>query len=128
MGDQAMRSILLVKTSSLGDVIHALPAISDMRSVLVAHQIDWVVEESLAAVPRLHSGVTGVIPIAIRRWRRALWQDRGRNEIAECLRQLRAQDYGAVIDAQGLFKSALIALAAPGTRYGLDFHPSREPL
>src|SRR5260221_13457592 len=100
MGDQAMRSILLVKTSSLGDVIHALPAISDMRSVSVAHQIDWVVEESLAAVPRLHSGVTGVIPIAIRRWRRALWQDRVSNEISECMRPIRSQSHDDVIDDQ----------------------------
>ena len=122
------KSILLVKTSSLGDVIHALPAISDVQSETAGGQVDWVVEEPLAAVPRLHSGVTRVIPIAIRRWRRALWQDGVRNEIAECLHHIREKNYDAVIDAQGLFKSALIALAARGTRYGLDFHSSREPL
>jgi heptosyltransferase-1 len=122
------KNILLVKTSSLGDVVHALPAVSDARSVSAVERIDWVVEESLAAVPRLHSGVTGVIPIAIRRWRRALWQSRIRGEIAVCMRRLHEQSYDAVIDAQGLFKSALIALAARGTRYGLDFRSSREPL
>jgi len=122
------KNILLVKTSSLGDVIHALPAVSDMRSVSAVERIDWVVEEALDAVPRLHSGVAGVIPIAIRRWRRALWRGRIRDEITECMRRLREQSYDAVIDAQGLFKSALIALAARGTRYGLDFHSSREPL
>jgi heptosyltransferase-1 len=122
------KSILLVKTSSLGDVIHALPAISDVQSATAGGRVDWVVEEPLATVPRLHSGVARVIPVAIRRWRRALWQGEVRHEIAECLHHIRAQNYDAVIDAQGLFKSALIALAARGTRYGLDFHSSREPL
>lgn len=122
------KNILLVKTSSLGDVIHVLPAINDMRSVRAAEQVDWVVEESLAAVPCMHSGVTNVIPIAIRRWRHALWQARVRSEIAECLHRIREQSYDAVIDAQGLFKSAVVAFAARGKRYGFDFQSSREPL
>ena len=122
------KKILLVKTSSLGDVIHALPAISDIRAVAAGARIDWVVEEPLAAVPRLHAGVTAVIPVAIRRWRRALWQETVRDEITACVHRLREHSYDAIIDAQGLFKSALIALAARGTRYGLDFHSSREPL
>lgn len=122
------KSILLVKTSSLGDVIHALPAVSDIRSMAADVRVDWAVEEPFAAVPRLHAGVTGVIPVAIRRWRRALWRGRTYGEIAACVRNLRQRHYDAVVDAQGLFKSALIALAARGTRYGLDFHSSREPL
>ncbi|MBI4189877.1 MAG: lipopolysaccharide heptosyltransferase I [Betaproteobacteria bacterium] len=122
------KSILLVKTSSLGDVIHALPAISDIKSVSAGGRVDWVVEEPLLTIPRLHAGVSGVIPVAIRRWRRALWRGSVRDEIAAGVRRLREQSYDAVIDAQGLFKSALIALAARGTRYGLDFRSSREPL
>ena len=121
-------SILLIKTSSLGDVIHALPAVSDIRSVAADARLDWAVEEPFAAVPRLHAGVTGVIPVAIRRWRRALWRGRTYGEIAACVRNLREQSYDAVVDAQGLFKSALIALAARGTRYGFDRRSSREPL
>ena len=124
----ADNNILLVKTSSLGDVIHALPAISDIKSVAACGRVDWVVEAPLAAIPRLHAGVSGVIPVAIRRWRRALWRASVRDEIAAGVCRLREQSYDAVIDAQGLFKSALIALAARGTRYGLDFHSSREPL
>jgi heptosyltransferase-1 len=120
--------ILLVKTSSLGDVIHALPAISDVKTVMGGAQIDWVVEEPLVAVPRLHSGVARVIPVSLRRWRRALWRSDVRREISAFLGEIRAQEYDAVIDAQGLFKSALIALAARGVRHGLDFHSSREPL
>ena len=122
------KSILLVKTSSLGDVIHALPAISDVKAVAADARVDWVVEEPLMAVPRLHPDVASVIPVSIRRWRRALWQGSVRGEIAVCLKRLRGQEYDAVIDAQGLFKSALIALFARGIRYGLDFHSSREPL
>lgn len=122
------KKVLLVKTSSLGDVIHALPVISDIRSASAAERIDWVVEEPLAAVPRLHPGVSNVIPVAIRRWRGGLWRGAIRDEIAASMRTLREQSYDAVVDAQGLFKSALIALAAHGPRYGLDFHSSREPL
>jgi len=123
-----VKSILLVKTSSLGDVIHALPAVSDIQSMAADVRVDWAVEEPFAAVPRLHAGVTGVIPVAIRRWRRALWRSRTYCEIAAGVRDLRQQRYDAVIDAQGLFKSALVALAARGARYGLDFRSSREPL
>ena len=122
------KSILLVKTSSLGDVIHALPAITDLQAVGVAERIDWVVEEQLTAIARLHPGVDRVIAVAIRRWRRAWWRRSIRDEVSACRRSLRAQSYDDVIDAQGLLKSALIGRAARGTRHGLDFHSSREPL
>ena len=122
------KSALLVKTSSLGDVIHALPAVSDVRSVAADVQVDWVVEEAYTAVPRLHAGVTSVIAVAVRRWRRALWRGAIRSEIVACMRNLRLRRYDAIVDAQGLFKSALLALVARGPRYGLDFHSSREPL
>jgi len=121
-------SILLVKTSSLGDVIHALPALSDMRVRGAAARIDWVVEESLMAVPRLHPAVTEVIAIAMRRWRRTLWRPATRREISAGIRRLRGRVYGAIIDAQGLLKSALIARWARGPRFGMDFHSAREPL
>ena len=122
------KSVLLVKTSSLGDVIHALPAITDLKAAGAAARIDWVVEEPLAAIARLHPGVSGIIPVSIRRWRRAWWRAAVLEEIRVCLRRVQAQTYDAVIDAQGLFKSALIALVARGTRHGLDFYSSREPL
>lgn len=122
------KSILLVKTSSLGDVIHALPAISDVRTTGAADVVDWVVEEPFAVVPGLHSGVAGVLPVAIRRWRRTIWQEKTRSEITQYLRRVRARRYDAVIDAQGLLKSALVALAAHGPRFGLDWRSAREPL
>jgi len=122
------KNILLVKTSSLGDVIHAMPAVSDVYSQSAAGGLDWVVEESLQSIARLHSGVRNVIPVAIRRWRGSWWRSTSRIQIIGSLRRLRVQEYDAIIDAQGLFKSALLALAARGRRYGLDFHSSREPL
>ena len=122
------KSVLLVKTSSLGDVIHALPAITDLKAVHAHARLDWVVEEPLMPIARLHPGVGDIIPVSIRRWRSTWWRSTTRGEIRDCLRRMQAQTYDAVIDAQGLLKSALIALAARGIRHGLDFHSSREPL
>ena len=123
-----MKKILLIKTSSLGDVIHALPAVTDLKATGAVARVDWVVEESLVSLVKLHPGVDGVIPVAMRRWRRAWWRRSIREEISAARRRLRAQTYDAIIDAQGLLKSALVARAARGVRHGLDFHSAREPL
>lgn len=123
-----MPRILLVKTSSLGDVVHNLPVASDIRDGVPAAEIDWVVEEPFAAIPRLHPAVARVLPVAIRRWRARLLDGGVRAEIRAFLDDLRRTSYDAVIDTQGLLKSALIARAARGRRVGLDFASSREPL
>jgi heptosyltransferase-1 len=123
-----MKTVLLVKTSSLGDVIHNLPVASDIRRAIPDCRIDWVVEESFTAVPRMHAAVTRVLPVAIRRWRRGVLAGATRDEIGNFLRELRARSYDAVIDTQGLLKSALIACAARGASYGLDWRSAREPL
>ena len=123
-----MRRILLVKTSSLGDVVHNLPVASDIRAAAPAAEIDWVVEESFAAIPRLHPAVARVLPVAIRRWRSRFLSGAARDEIRAFTRALKLESYDAVIDTQGLLKSALVAWAARGTRHGLDFASAREPL
>lgn len=123
-----MKSILLVKTSSLGDVVHNLPVASDIRSAYPDAEIDWVVEEGFAAIPPLHPAVRSVLAVAIRRWRSRLWQRQTRDEIRGFLQRLQAQTYDAVVDTQGLLKSALIARAARGARFGLDWQSAREPL
>ena len=123
-----METILLVKTSSLGDVIHNLPVVSELRRELRAVTVDWVVEEAFAAIPRLHPGVADVFPLAIRRWRGSLGRGSTWREIGQFVQRLRAKRYDAVIDTQGLFKSALITAAARGARYGFDWASSREPL
>ena len=123
-----MNTILLVKTSSLGDVIHNLPVVSDIHAAVPGSRIDWVVEESYAAVARLHPAVRAVLPVALRRWKGSLLAGATRREIGDFLRLLRAQAYDAVIDTQGLVKSALIAWGARGRAYGLDWKSAREPL
>jgi heptosyltransferase-1 len=123
-----MRRILFVKTSSLGDVVHHCPAVSDAARKLPDALIDWVVEEPFAEIVRMHPAVRAVIPIALRRWRRALWRPPVWGEIARFRRALTAQRYDAVVDSQGLIKSALICAAAAGTKHGMDRASAREPL
>lgn len=120
--------ILIVKTSSLGDVIHNLPVISDIRRHFPQAQIDWCVEESFSAIPRLHPGVGRVIPVAVRRWRKKLLQAATWREMAEFRRQLASETYDAIIDTQGLLKSALIASRAKGPRLGYAADAAREPV
>lgn len=120
--------ILLVKTSSLGDVVHNLPVVSDLRRHFPNAQIDWLVEESFSAIPALHPGVNNVIPLAIRRWRKQLMQSATWRQIREVRSRLGEQDYDAVLDTQGLIKSALAARWARGDHHGYDAGSIREPL
>lgn len=123
-----MPRILLVKTSSLGDVVHNLPVVSDIRRHFPRADIDWVVEETFTAIPRMHPAVREVMPVALRRWRRTWLDAATRAQCGGFLRQLRSQTYDAIIDTQGLLKSAIVTAAARGMRYGLDWKSSREPL
>ncbi len=108
-----MSDVLFIKTSSLGDVIHHMPALTEARAHRPEVRFGWVVEEAFAPLVRLHPGVNEVIPVAMRRWRGlrllspATW-----GAIARFRRVLRARIYDAVIDTQGLLKSALLARAA----------------
>ena len=124
--------ILLVKTSSLGDVVHNLPVASDLSRRFPDARIDWCVEEAFADIPRLHPAVQEVIPVAVRRWRKLLcqpahWSTLGR-EIRAARQRLRAQTYDAIFDTQGLIKSALIARQALGETLGYAREVAREPL
>ena len=118
---------LLVKTSSLGDVVHNLPVVSDLCRVFPGAQIDWCVEEAFAEIPRLHPGVGEVIPVAIRRWRKTLGERRIWQEIGEFRQHLRERAYDAILDTQGLVKSALIAWQARGEKFGYAGEVAREP-
>jgi heptosyltransferase I len=120
--------ILLVKTSSLGDVVHNLPVATDIQTHIPEARIEWAVEESFADIPRLHPAVAAVVPVAPRRWRKSLLHATTRREIGALRARLRQAAYDFVIDTQGLLKSALIARMAPGWRVGLDWASSREPL
>ena len=121
-----MTTILFVKTSSLGDVVHNCPAVSDAARAVPGAAIDWIVEEGFAGIAAMHASVRRVIPVAVRRWRTAPWKPEIWAEIGAWRRALRAERYDAVIDTQSLLKSALISKAASGTRHGLDRASARE--
>jgi heptosyltransferase I len=122
-----MKRILMVKTTSMGDVIHALPAVQDILQHFPDAQVDWLVEEGFADIPRLHPQVQQVFSVAIRRWRKQLFRCRTWQEIRQVRRALAAPAYDAVIDVQGLLKSAWIAAWARGPHHGYDARSIREP-
>jgi heptosyltransferase-1 len=115
--------ILLVKLSSLGDVVHALPVVQDIHAAIPDAQIDWVVEKSFAPVLALHPGLHRVIPCEIRHWRKSPLSAVTRQQWNAFKADLRQNCYDAVIDLQGLTKSAVVArlarLAPGGKRYAL---------
>ena len=120
--------ILLVKTSSLGDVIHNLPVVADIQQHIPGARIDWCVEESFADIPCLHPAVSDVITVAIRRWRKRLTSGQVWQEIGDLRRRLQAGAYDRVIDTQGLVKSAIVARWAGVPVSGYDRNSIREPL
>ncbi|MDP3700421.1 MAG: lipopolysaccharide heptosyltransferase I [Hylemonella sp.] len=115
--------ILIVKLSSLGDVVHTMPAVQDIRRALPQAQIDWVVEKSFAPLVQRCAGVRRVIPCELRRWRKAPFAASTRAAWRAFKVELQREAYDAVIDLQGLTKSALVAwlarLAPVGRRYAL---------
>ncbi len=123
-----MPNILLIKTSSLGDVVHNLPVVSDIRARFPRARIDWVVEEAYRDIVGMHPGVRRAIPVALRRWRGNLLKPAHWREFGQYRRALSGVRYDCVIDTQGLIKSALLAQAASGTRHGYAGSSAREPL
>jgi len=123
-----MTRILFVKTSSLGDVVHNCPAVSDAARALPGAAIDWIVEEPFAGIAAMHGAVRRVIPVTLRRWRAALWKPEVWAEISVWRRELRRERYDAVVDTQSLLKSAVMSTLALGTRHGMDRSSARESL
>lgn len=119
----ARLNILVVKLSSLGDVVHAMPAVQDIRRAFPQANIDWVVEKGFAPLVQRCEGVRRVIPCELRRWRKAPFAVATRTQWKTFKTELQAEAYDAVIDLQGLTKSALVAwlarLAPGGKRYAL---------
>jgi heptosyltransferase-1 len=123
-----MPDVLFIKTSSLGDVIHHMPALTEARARRPDLRFSWVVEEAFAPLVRLHPGVAEVIPVAARRWRRALYRPSTWRAMAAFRHALRTRTFDEIIDTQGLlFKSALIARYAQGRRRGYDRKSIKEP-
>ncbi|HTF95476.1 MAG TPA: lipopolysaccharide heptosyltransferase I [Cellvibrio sp.] len=120
--------ILLIKMSSMGDIFHTFPAISDINKHFPHAEIDWVVEDSFKEIVEWHPGVHKAIPIHLRRW--------VRERSVKCWREFKAwrnavrvENYDHIIDAQGLLKSALVAKCAKGAGIdGYDKDSAREPI
>lgn len=118
--------VLIVKMSSMGDIIHTLPALTDASKVIPHIQFDWIAEEGFAEIPLWHKHVNQVIPIALRRWRKNFWSILKNGEIKNFYQQLRSKKYDLVIDAQASLKSAFISCFTRGTRCGMDNQSERE--
>lgn len=119
--------ICIVKTSSMGDIIHTLPALTDAQKAIPNLQIDWVVEEFFSEIPKWHSAVNNVIPVKIRHWRRNLFKQQTWKEWRAFKKKLQQSNYDVVIDAQGLIKSAfLVTFLAKGKKFGYDKKSARE--
>ncbi|PPC83307.1 MAG: lipopolysaccharide heptosyltransferase I [Methylotenera sp.] len=123
-----MPQILLVKTSSMGDVIHNFPVIADIRAHYPDAQFDWMVEESFAEIPLLHPLVSHVIPVSVRRWRKSLLGRNTWQEIANLKKRLKHSHYDLIIDTQGLLKSGVLTRFAHGKTHGMNCRSAREPI
>ena len=123
-----MTDVLFIKTSSLGDVIHHMPALAEARRQRPDARFTWVVEEAFAPLVRLHPAVDKVRPVASRRWRRAPLDASTWAQVHAFVQNLRACAYDEIIDTQGLLRTALIARLARGRRHGYDRHSIRERL
>lgn len=120
--------ILIVKMSSLGDIIHLFPALTDAQQAYSKLACDWVVEAAFAEIPPFHPAVREVFPINLRQWKKKPFQTLKSGELSRFKSLIQKKYYDLVIDAQGLLKSALVARLAHGTKVGFDRKSAREPL
>ena len=119
--------VLIVKTSSLGDLVHTLPAVTDAARALPDLRFDWLAEKAFAEIPAWHPAVDRIITCDLRGWRKRPWQTLASGEWADFKTQLRERQYDLVIDAQSLVKSAWLATKARGPLAGPDRAGAREP-
>jgi heptosyltransferase-1 len=122
------RAVLVVRPSSLGDVVYAMAVVSDIEAHDPALPVDWVAEEAFVPLVRLDPRIRTVVPLALRRWRGGALAAATWRELRAFRRELRAQPYAAILDLQEQVKGALVARMARGTRHGLDRESIREPL
>src|SRR2546425_12522180 len=111
----------------MGDVVHALPAVSDLARHRPGTQIDWVVEEPFAEIPRLHRNVARVVPIAVRRWRGQLYLPSTWGQMRAARRALRGGPPDQILGLQGVVKSAFVARRAGGAGGGAPGRTAPAP-
>lgn len=120
--------ILIIKTSSLGDIIHTLPALTDAMNAIQGIRFDWVIEERFQIVPTWHPAIDHVFPIALRRWKKKKNLFHAIANIRKFKKAINEHAYDLIIDAQGLIKSAAITALVRGTSVGYEKNSSREKL
>lgn len=120
--------VLLIKTSSMGDIIHTFPALTDAAAAIVGIEFDWLVEEAFADMPAWHPAVREVKTVAIRRWRKNLIKAWREGEYCRLRQWILQQNYDLILDAQSLFKSAWLSFKLPITTVGLASDSARDPL
>jgi heptosyltransferase-1 len=118
--------ILLIKLTSLGDLIHALPAINDAYAADPNIEFDWVIDQGFSEVATWHPAVKRIFTTSHRNWRKNLTSLSTYRNVKELLQTLRETKYDLVIDGQGNFKTALLSLCTRGERAGFDRHSARE--
>jgi heptosyltransferase-1 len=122
-----MTEILFIKTSSMGDVLHHMPAVTEAKRHFPGARITWVVDEMYAPLAALHPAVNEIITIAQRRWRKQIFSGRTWREFREAVRKLRARNFDKIIDTQGLVRTGLMGRLAHGEHHGYDKESIREP-
>jgi heptosyltransferase-1 len=118
--------VLFVKLTSIGDLIHALPAITDAARIIPDLSFDWVIEKNFSEVALWHPAVQRIIHTSHRLWRKKLWLSLQNKEIQSCIKSIREKKYDLIIDGQTSIKSAIVTRLARGPRHGMDSHSSRE--
>jgi len=118
--------VLIVRLSSMGDVVQTLPAIEDAARAIPGISFDWVVEEEFADIPHWHPRVDRVISASLRRWKKEAASALRGNEMGRLLKTIRAEKYDAVVDLQGEMKSAMLTRLARGRRIGYDSRSVHE--
>lgn len=122
-----MTEILFIKTSSMGDVLHQMPAITEAKRHFPRSRITWVVDEMYAPLAALHPSVDEIITIAQRRWRKQVFRAQAWREFFAAARKLRARNFDKIIDTQGLIRTGLMGKLARGEHHGYDAASIREP-
>ncbi|SRR5579883_33133 len=120
--------ILFVKLTSMGDLIHALPAITDASKALPGISFDWVIDKNFSEVALWHPAVKNIITTEHRKWRKHPLQTLKNGEFKDFLHAIRQDSYDFVIDGQNNLKSALVSFLTKKTRHGLDKHSARESM
>src|SRR4029079_3546656 len=121
-------AILVVRPSSLGDIVHALSIVADIRANRPELSIDWVAEKGFVGLLEMHPGIRRIVPVAMRQWRRRAFVAATWREVSTFRDALQRDEYAAVLDLQEQVKGAVIARMARGTRHGPDRASIREPL